>query len=99
MITTKLSSTRKLEKPKAFACNNPYRKARIFVSMVKPWLVGLENAFNTLPQWSVINSPIPNCHGLPKEHPSKFSLVKPTNGGSHSQGDSLVNLVVLQTRF
>ena len=43
--------------------------------------------------------PILSCLGLPKEHPSKFSLTKPTNGGSHSQGDSLVNLMVLQTRF
>ena len=43
--------------------------------------------------------PISNYPRLPKEHPSKFSLTKPTRGGIHSLGISLLHLIVLQIKF
>lgn len=36
-----------------------------------------------MPEWSFIMTPIPNCFGLPKEHPSNFNFTKPTGRGNH----------------
>lgn len=43
IIVVESSSTRKLEGPKAFTCNNPSKRARISISMAKPQPASLEN--------------------------------------------------------
>ena len=59
----------------------------------------VRGTLNTLRKWSLSNLFVPNYLGLPKEHLSKWNGAKPIEDGSHSKSVSLVNLVVLQTRF
>ena len=87
-----------MEKSKAFSCNNPPKWARISTFTTKPWSTSWENALTTT-KLSLSNPPISRWPKLPREHSSKFSLIKSIGGGSQSESVSFVNLVVLHTRF
>lgn len=55
MTTTKSPSTKRLEKLKAFTCNDLSKGATISTSMAKPCLSGLKNALAIVPKWSLGN--------------------------------------------
>ena len=67
-------STRKLQKPKALACANPSKRARISSSMAKPRPAGLGNAFNTATM--IFNQPFQSSRMKLKGIPAKVSLLE-----------------------
>lgn len=75
-------STKRLERLKVFTYNNPSKKARISMSMAKPWHVGLESTLIIVPKWSLNTPPIPNHPGFAKEPWSNFNLIEPIGGGN-----------------
>ena len=66
MTTIESPSTTRLDKTKAYACMRPSSKVRILASIAKGSPIGLEQAFITKPQVSLIALPIQVAFGYPK---------------------------------